>query len=176
MGYVFSLPKNYLDPRRSFTVTQEMREEGLVPYMPEIPVSPQAFINYNKTGIYSSNFWFNRKILSAKKLPVSTGAPDNKYKNQRPGQNRVHVSFSVVFPVTNIEGIHSVGAGLESTSLVFTHGLDLFYTRVTPSRMFDVLKDDFDYWFVAATLGLLVIVTFLSQRLAAVKMLKQMWQ
>ena len=50
MGYVFSLPKNYLDPRRSFTVTQEDREEGLMPYVPEIPVSAQAFINYNQTG------------------------------------------------------------------------------------------------------------------------------
>ena len=81
-----------------------------------------------------------------------------------------------MFTVANIEGIHTVGAGLESMCLVFTYGLDLFYTRVTPSRMFDVLKDDFDYWFIAGTLGVLVIVTFLSQRLAAVKMLKQMWQ
>ena len=47
---------------------------------------------------------------------------------------------------------------------------------MTPSRMFDVLKEDFDYWFIVGTLGILVLVTIVSQRLASIKMLRQAWQ
>ena len=49
-GYVFSLPKMLLDPRRQFQQTKLLQEEGVPPYMPELPVFPQAFINYNQTG------------------------------------------------------------------------------------------------------------------------------
>lgn len=42
--------------------------------------------------------------------------------------------------------------------------------------MFDVLKEDFDYWFIVGTLGILVLVTIVSQRLASIKMLRQAWQ
>ncbi|KAK3727887.1 hypothetical protein QZH41_010605, partial [Actinostola sp. cb2023] len=48
-GYVVSLSKNFLDPRRTFNPTPEDREEGLYPYMPEISLNPLAFINYNQT-------------------------------------------------------------------------------------------------------------------------------
>ena len=49
-GYIFSLPKMLLDPRRQFKQTKMLQEEGVPPYMPELPVFPQAFINYNQTG------------------------------------------------------------------------------------------------------------------------------
>ena len=49
-GYILSLPKNYLDPRRKFVPTQQDREEGLHPYIPELGLNPLAFINYNQTG------------------------------------------------------------------------------------------------------------------------------
>ncbi|XP_029195823.2 ER membrane protein complex subunit 1-like [Acropora millepora] len=126
-GYILSLPKNFLDPRRKFVPDAQDREEGLHPYVPELILNPLAFINYNQT-------------------------------------------------VSNINGIYTSGSGLESTCLVFAYGLDLFWTRVTPSRMFDVLKEDFDYWFIVGTLGILVLVTIVSQRLASIKMLRQAWQ
>lgn len=78
--------------------------------------------------------------------------------------------------MTHIRGIHTAASGLESTCLVFTYGLDIFWIRVTPSRMFDVLKEDFDYWLIAGTLLILVLVTVISNRLASMKMLKQAWQ
>ena len=81
------------------------------------------------------------------------------------------------FPlVANLHGVYTAGSGLESTCLVFAYGLDLYWTRITPSRMFDVLKEDFDYWFIFGTLGILVLVTIVSQRLASIKMLRQAWQ
>lgn len=49
----------FLDPRRPSTVTAEMREEGIIPYAPEIPVVTESHINYNQTlyrikGIYTA--------------------------------------------------------------------------------------------------------------------------
>uniref|UniRef100_A0A1I8FCP9 ER membrane protein complex subunit 1 n=1 Tax=Macrostomum lignano TaxID=282301 RepID=A0A1I8FCP9_9PLAT len=61
--------------------------------------------------------------------------------------------------------------GLESTSLLFVHGTDLFCTRVQPSKMFDVLKADFDYAFIAAVTIGMIIGSFVTQRLAARKAL-----
>lgn len=78
--------------------------------------------------------------------------------------------------MSNIEGIYTSPAGLESTCLVFTYGLDLYFTRVTPSRLFDVLKEDFDYWFISVTLIILAMVTLVSARLASVKILRQIWR
>ncbi|XP_028413058.1 ER membrane protein complex subunit 1-like [Dendronephthya gigantea] len=127
LGYIYSLPKMFLDPRRNLTDSPRLREEGLMPYIPELPLMTTSFINYNQT-------------------------------------------------VSNIEGIYTSPAGLESTCLVFTYGLDLYFTRVTPSRLFDVLKEDFDYWFISATLILLAIVTLVSARFASVKVLRQMWR
>lgn len=39
-------------------------------------------------------------------------------------------------------------AALESTSLVIAYGLDIFMTRVQPSRTFDLIPDDFPYGFL----------------------------
>ena len=49
-GYIYTIPKNMLDPRRSFEQTAELAEEGLMPYVPEIPLYPMAYVNYNMTG------------------------------------------------------------------------------------------------------------------------------
>jgi hypothetical protein len=43
--------------------------------------------------------------------------------------------------VSNLRAITTTHAALESTSLVFAYGLDLFYTRVTPSQTFDLLNE-----------------------------------
>lgn len=48
-GAVLELPWMFLDPRRPVTVTPEMREEGVIPYMPELPIPPESIINYNKS-------------------------------------------------------------------------------------------------------------------------------
>lgn len=49
-GYVVAVPKMFLDPRREFRQTKLLQEEGVPPYMPELPIFPQSFVNYNKTG------------------------------------------------------------------------------------------------------------------------------
>ncbi|VDP11048.1 unnamed protein product [Soboliphyme baturini] len=67
-------------------------------------------------------------------------------------------------------------SGLESTSLLFVAGLDLFFNRVSPSGTFDILKEDFDHWFISFVLLSLLLASLLSKRLAKQKDLKQSWR
>ncbi|XP_054002778.1 ER membrane protein complex subunit 1 isoform X1 [Hylaeus anthracinus] len=124
-GGVLELPWMLVDPRRP--INPEIREEGVIPYMPEIPIQMDAIINYNQS----------------------------------------------VFRVSNI---HTSPSGLESTCLVFVHGLDLFYTRVAPSKTFDVLKEDFDYCLIMIVLAALVIASYVTKKLASQKAQKQAWK
>lgn len=71
-GGILELPWMMVDPRRP--TNPEMREEGVIPYMPEIPIHMDAIINYNQS-------------------------------------------------VSRVMGIHTSPSGLESTCLVFVHGL-----------------------------------------------------
>ena len=55
--------------------------------------------------------------------------------------------------VAGVRRVVTEPAVLESASLMFAAGLDLFYTRLAPSRSFDMVPDDFP----AALLVLLVV-------------------
>ena len=52
---------------------------------------------------------------------------------------------------------------------------DLYFTRVTPSKQFDLLAEDFDYRLVATVVLGLVVGTLLLSQLAARKTLRTMW-
>lgn len=122
-GSVVEIPWALLDPHRS----PEGREEGVIPYTPDLNLPHEATLTYNHT------------------LPVITG-------------------------------IHTSPSGLESTSLVLIYGLDLFYTRVAPSKTFDVLKDDFEYWLITLVLSGLISAAYVTKRLASRKALRQAWK
>ncbi|ESO01112.1 hypothetical protein HELRODRAFT_82224, partial [Helobdella robusta] len=126
-GSILGLPKVFIDPRRPEVVSPESREEGLIPYMPELPKPADRIINYYQL-------------------------------------------------VHDIRHIKTAPSGLESTSLVFCFGLDLFFTRVTPSKMFDVLKEDFDYFFISSVLIGMIVVSIVSQKLAQRKLLHRAWK
>ncbi|CAF0717369.1 unnamed protein product [Adineta steineri] len=78
--------------------------------------------------------------------------------------------------VYNIRGIHTVATGLESTSIVFAYGLDLFFTRVFPSRIFDQLKDDFDFMFIGWSTVAFVVGSFVAKRFASIHQTKKAWK
>lgn len=126
-GGILELPKNVLDPRRPIHPLPEHREEGLIPYIPELPIITESIINYNQS-------------------------------------------------VTRVKGIVTAPSALESTCLVFVHGLDLFYTRVTPSKTFDILKEDFDHYLISVVLLGLLALSYTTKRLAARKTLRAAWK
>ncbi|KRX26508.1 ER membrane protein complex subunit 1 [Trichinella nelsoni] len=125
-GGVVEIPKAFLDPRRTVNITPELKEEGVIPYTPDLPIATDHIINYNQT------------LLS-------------------------------------VRGIHTAPSGMESTSLVFIYGLDLFFTRINPAGTFDILKEDFDHWLITVVLLGLTCAAVFSRKLAKNKELKQAW-
>jgi len=125
-GGVLDVSRRFIDARRPLELTPEMREEMIIPYMPELPIATEDLINYNQS-------------------------------------------------VSRIHGIKTAPSGLESTSLVFIYGLDLYYTRATPSGTFDILKDDFDYLLISLVMIALVVASFAGKRVWRYQNLKQAW-
>uniref|UniRef100_A0A2P2I5T1 ER membrane protein complex subunit 1 n=1 Tax=Hirondellea gigas TaxID=1518452 RepID=A0A2P2I5T1_9CRUS len=125
-GGIAQIARWLVDPRRPLS-SAGPREEGLMPYAPEVPIPPTEIISYNQT------------------LP-------------------------------RVTGIFTGSTGLESTCIVFVYGLDLFFSRVFPSKMFDVLKDDFDYNLISAVLIGLVVAAIVTRKFAQRKALNQLWK
>lgn len=48
-GGILELPWMFVDPRRPIVATAEMRDEGVIPYIPELPIPQEAIINYNRS-------------------------------------------------------------------------------------------------------------------------------
>lgn len=127
-GAVVEMPWMLLDPRRQSMVPPEkQREEGIIPYIPELVVQHENIINYNQT-------------------------------------------------IARINGIYTAPSGLESTCLILVYGLDLFVTRVSPSKTFDLLKEDFDYFLISTVLIGLITASYIVKHLAAKKTIKQAWK
>lgn len=121
------MPWHLLDPRRPISSTTQGREEGAIPYIPELPLPTENYINYNQT-------------------------------------------------VARLRNIYTAPSGLESTCLVVATGLDIFVTRVAPSKTFDLLKEDFDYILISIVLVVLTSGSLIVRHLASRKLLKQAWK
>ncbi|XP_070498350.1 ER membrane protein complex subunit 1 isoform X2 [Chironomus tepperi] len=78
--------------------------------------------------------------------------------------------------IAKINGIYTAPSGLESTCLVMVYGLDIFVTRVSPSKTFDLLKEDFDYFLISTVLIGLITASYVVKHLAAKKTIKQAWK
>ncbi|XP_043657276.1 ER membrane protein complex subunit 1 isoform X2 [Drosophila teissieri] len=126
-GSIVEMPWHLLDPRRPIASTTQGREEGAIPYIPELPLPTESHINYNQT-------------------------------------------------VARLRNIYTAPSGLESTCLVVATGLDLFVTRVAPSKTFDLLKEDFDYILISIVLVALTSGSLIVKHLASRKLLKQAWK
>ena len=64
---------------------------------------------------------------------------------------------------------------LESTSLVFAYGLDLFFTRVAPSNTFDVLSESFNKAQLVVTIAGLAFAIVVVKPIVARKRLRERW-
>ncbi|KAF4371448.1 hypothetical protein F8388_001976 [Cannabis sativa] len=78
--------------------------------------------------------------------------------------------------VEGLRGIVTVPARLESTTLVFAYGIDLFYTRIAPSRTYDSLTEDFSYALLLITIVGLVAAIFVTWILSEKKDLQDKWR
>ncbi|XP_020276336.1 ER membrane protein complex subunit 1 [Asparagus officinalis] len=78
--------------------------------------------------------------------------------------------------VEDLRGIVTFPAKLESTALVFTYGVDLFFTRIAPSRTYDSLTEDFSYALLLITIIALVVAIFVTWGLSERKELREKWR
>lgn len=78
--------------------------------------------------------------------------------------------------VEGLRGIMTIPAKLESTTLAFAYGVDLFFTRITPSRTYDSLTEDFSYALLLITIVALVIAIFATWVLSERKELQDKWK
>ncbi|KAL1834640.1 hypothetical protein ACET3Z_004291 [Daucus carota] len=78
--------------------------------------------------------------------------------------------------VENLRGIEVIPAKLESTTLIFAYGVDLFFTRLAPSRTYDSLTEDFSYALLLITIVALVVAIFVTWILSERKELQEKWR
>ncbi|KAL0289123.1 UNVERIFIED_CONTAM: ER membrane protein complex subunit [Sesamum calycinum] len=69
--------------------------------------------------------------------------------------------YKCLIKVEGLRGIATIPAKLESTTLVFAYGVDLFFTRLAPSRTYDSLTEDFSYALLLLTIVALLVGRFL---------------
>ena len=96
-------------------------------YDPVLPDDPKRVLSHN----------YQVRISSALRVSSSSYS--------LPHTPHTHASHPHVPPqVAKTRRILTSPALLESTALIFAHGLDLFCTRVAPSGTFDVLSESFN--------------------------------
>jgi len=78
--------------------------------------------------------------------------------------------------VVGVKRIITSPAVLESTSLVFAYGLDVFGTRVTPSFSFDVLGKEFNKLQMLGTVAALFVAVVFVAPLVRRKQINMRWQ
>ncbi|KAK4542469.1 hypothetical protein LTR36_006721 [Oleoguttula mirabilis] len=78
--------------------------------------------------------------------------------------------------VVGVKDVITSPALLESTSLLFAYGLDIFGTRLSPSFSFDVLGKDFNKFQMLATVAALAVATFVVAPLVMRKQVNSRWQ
>ncbi|CAJ1350889.1 unnamed protein product [Effrenium voratum] len=75
-----------------------------------------------------------------------------------------------------VTGIASSPTALESTSLVFAYGLDLFFTPMQSAKAYDVLSPGFNYLLLYGSVGVVVVVWATISMFASRKMLQDRWK
>ncbi|KAL1658638.1 hypothetical protein GGF50DRAFT_131591 [Schizophyllum commune] len=79
------------------------------------------------------------------------------------------------YEITNTAKIITSPALLESTSLVYAYGLDMFLTRVSPSGTFDVLSEGFNKIQLVLTISALAIGLVVTRPMVRRKKLRERW-
>ena len=70
--------------------------------------------------------------------------------------------------VMGLKFIKSLPTHLESTSVVLVYGLDMLFTRRTPSKTFDVLSESFNYSALIMTIVGLVVGIQATKRMVTI--------
>ena len=133
------------------------------------------FLVANSKGQIQS---FSRRLLDPRR-PKSKVTPEQQeerliqYDPVLPDDPRRVISHT--YNVINVHGVITSPALLESTSLIFAYGLDLFSTRVAPSHTFDVLSENFNKMQLVMTIVALSAAIMITKPMVRRKRLREQW-
>ena len=125
---------------------------GLPPYKPELQFPPQLYINYNQTVGLLRHIYSTPSGLESTSLVLACGL----------GQCSPTPPPCPPLPDFELLCLHFV--------------LDLYFTRVLPSKQFDLLAVDFDYNLIALVVVGMVAATIILSQLSARKSLQLLWK
>jgi ER membrane protein complex subunit 1 len=153
-GQIQSFPRLLLNPRRTKAKpTSEDQEEWLLQYDPVLPDDAHRVLSHSYHVRYHISPLFYEYTIWTKCLFFP----------------------SLSSQVANIRRILTSPAYLESTSLVFAYGLDLFFTRVAPSGTFDVLSETFNKVQLVFTICGLAAAILVTRPMVRRKRLREKW-
>ncbi|CAL8071729.1 unnamed protein product [Calicophoron daubneyi] len=151
------------------------------------PVAGAASVSLTERGITSKSIIFALQKGALIELPKTFFDPRRTLDMTSELMEEGVMPYTPVLPLSDLAvisynqsvlGVRSVRTamtGLESTSLVFAYGLDIFFTRVAPSQTYDLLKEDFDYTAIATvTLGM-IVASVVTHKLAARRAVFRAW-
>ena len=151
-GQIHSFPRLLLNPRRTKDKpTAEEQEEWIVQYDPVLPDDTRRVLSHDYQVCYMFLLLFQRRCdLTSLLSPLE-------------------------LQVANVRRILAAPSLLESTSIVFVYGLDLFCTRVAPSGTFDVLNEAFNKAQLVFTICGLAVAILATRPMVRQKRLRERW-
>jgi ER membrane protein complex subunit 1 len=78
--------------------------------------------------------------------------------------------------VPRLAAVTCTPAVLESTALMVATGVDVFFNRLSPSRGYDMVPDDFPAALLVFMMGVMVVALWALRTMLTSKALKLKWQ
>ncbi|EIN05678.1 DUF1620-domain-containing protein [Punctularia strigosozonata HHB-11173 SS5] len=161
-----ALEQVYLFPHGVMTMTTTSTKYGM---------TAKDLIVANKNGQIQS---FPRRLLDPRRPKRKPTVEEQEewliqYDPLLPDDPRRVLSHN--YDVEKVRRIITSPALLESTSLVFAYGLDLFSTRTAPSKTFDVLNENFNKVQLVLTITGLAVAIFVTKPMVQRKRLREKW-
>eukprot|EP00462_Mataza_sp_D1_P025069 CAMPEP_0175138306 /NCGR_PEP_ID=MMETSP0087-20121206/10276_1 /TAXON_ID=136419 /ORGANISM="Unknown Unknown, Strain D1" /LENGTH=1035 /DNA_ID=CAMNT_0016421195 /DNA_START=32 /DNA_END=3139 /DNA_ORIENTATION=- len=121
-----------------------------------------------------------RRLLDVRRPLGDTPTPEEQEAGVVPYMKEIPLdglsTLSYNRTISRVRGVVTYPALIESTSLVFCFGLELFFTRVNPSAMFDSLNEDFNYVFLIGTVTAVMVGIVISKKAGQRKDLAAKWK
>ncbi|KAF4034330.1 ER membrane protein complex subunit 1 [Phytophthora infestans] len=165
----FVLQKSFIYPTKITSLGVTVTAHG---------ITPQSVLVGMETG---QIFKLARNFIDPRQ-PEKPLTPEEQaeglmmYSPLVPVYNRPQAMLTYNRTVENLNSISTAAAELESTTLVFAHGLDMFYVRMTPAKSFDLLPSDFNHEMLILLCLTFLAVTFGTKALAQRKALQSAWK
>ncbi|CAI5730027.1 unnamed protein product [Hyaloperonospora brassicae] len=165
----FILQKSFIYPTKITSLQVTVTAHGITP--------PSVLVGMETGQIYK----LVRNLIDPRQ-PEKPPTPEEQaeglmmYSPIVPVYNRPQAMLTYNQTVENLNAISTASTELESTTLVFAHGLDMFYVRMAPAKSFDLLPSDFNHEMLILLCLAFLVATYLTKALARRKALQTAWK